>query len=224
MLRIAERHHRTFGSLGPAIIAVGTLISLWRYQLGGGDTRPFYYWPVSGLGDHNVAPWPVVFNVSIITGALCMALFLIGVGRSVGGRVTWAGVSIGVIAALGLVGVGFFPSAPETLDIHYTAAGIAFIAAALFATGFVLHLVLHHPPHFPKWLALPSTLSILCTTGLIFSIATFVTGHKVQVLELNLFGIQISAIILLEWSAFISLQLWIMLTAIAMRPMRPEKA
>lgn len=224
MLGIAERHHRKFGSLGPAIIAAGTLISLWRYTRGGGDSHPFYYWPVSGLGDHNVAPWPAVFNLSIIAGALCMALFLVGVGRSVGGRLTWAGVTLGIIAAFGLVGVGCFPSSPETLDIHYTSAGIAFIAAALFAAGFALHLVIHRPPHFPQWLALPSTLSMLCTAGLIFTVAVFVTGHKVQVLDVNLLGIQISAIILLEWCAFISLPLWIMLTALAMRPNSTETA
>ena len=65
-----KKHARTFGIIGPSIIAIGTLVSLWRYHLGGGDSHPFYYWPVSGLGDHNVAPWPMVFNGCIISGAL----------------------------------------------------------------------------------------------------------------------------------------------------------
>lgn len=212
------RHTRIYGMLGPSLIGLGTAISLWRYHLGGGDTHPFYYWPVSGFGDHNVAPWPMVFNGCVIAGALLMGLFQLGVGLSARHAALWPGVLLGVIAAIGFAGVGIFPSAPETLTIHFVFAGFAFGGALLSGIFFLLHLLLHSPLHFPRWLALPSGLSVLATAGLIALLALFVRGHHVQVLQLTVGGIQISGIILMEWLAFISLNTWIFLTAWAMQP------
>ncbi len=218
LLRWSERNTRLLGILGPGTIALGTLVSLGRYELGGGDTHPFYYWPVSGLGDHNVAPWPWLFNTCVISGALLMALFLLGVGQHLGRRSAWVAIGIGIVSTLGLAGVGWFPSAPETLDIHYVAAGIAFVAATLLGIFFSVHVLLHAPPHFPKWLAYPGLLSVVCTSGLIAAVSILMSGHNVHALMFNIGGIELSGIILMEWLAFISLHTWVMLTAVGLRP------
>lgn len=212
------KYTRTYGMLGPLVIALGTLISLWGYHLGGGDSHPFYYWPVSGLGDHNVAPWHGIFNLCVIAGALLMGLFQLGVGLRAQHVVVWPSVLLGMLAAVGLAGIGVFTSAPETLNIHFVFAGFAFGGALLSGILFLMHLLLHAPVHFPRWLVFPSALSILATAGLITLLALFVRGHHVQVLQLSVGGITISGIILMEWLAFISLNAWIFLTAWAMQP------
>lgn len=218
MVRRLQRDGWLLGILGPVIIGTGTAISLWRYEQGGGDVRPFYYWPVSGLGDHNVAPWPMVFNACVVSGALLMGLFLLGVGLRMRHPALWPAVSLGLMGAAGFMGVGIFPSAPETLTAHFIAAGFAFGGAMLSAAAFLAHLLLHAPPYFPRWLAYPSLISVAATAGLVAGIALLVNGAQVQVPAIRVAGVEVSGIILLEWCAFVTLNLWIFLTAWAIRP------
>ena len=97
------------GIVGVSLDLLGSLISAVTYRGRLGEPYSPLNHFVSELGELHVAPMAVAFNAGLLLGGLCLTVFLIGLGRRIGG---WTGALFAVGgAACGISGalVGVFP-------------------------------------------------------------------------------------------------------------------
>ncbi len=97
------------GMAGSAVIALAGLVAALAYRGRLGEAYSPLNHFVSELGELGVSPLAGVFNAGLLIGGLCMVIFLVGLGRRIGG---WPGLLFGVLGlACGVSGtlVGAFP-------------------------------------------------------------------------------------------------------------------
>jgi hypothetical membrane protein len=143
------------GLVGVGAILLGVLISAATYHgpLGEGYNPLNHF--VSELGVGRMAG---AFNAGLLLGGLCVTVFLIGLGRRIGG---WAGALFALVGAgCGISGalVGVFPL--NHMEEHITWAMRFFNLGLLGMAAFSV-LALTKRGGLSRWLALPGMLSAL---------------------------------------------------------------
>lgn len=139
------------GMAGAIVIGVGSLVTAVAY--GGADGEP--YSPlnhfVSELGELAQSELAGLFNLSLIAGGVCFAVFMSGLAASRPGLLRLLAGGVGVVAGLGGSFVGVFPM--DYPAQHILAASTFFnlgwIAVGLASVDFVVR----PDSRFPRGLA-----------------------------------------------------------------------
>ena len=104
------------GLLGSSVIAIGSVVTALAYTGSKGQPYSPLNHFVSELGELAVSRLAVVFNLSLIVGGVCFALFVIGLAAAGQGVLRVLYGVVGVIAGIGGAFVGVFPM--DYLDQH----------------------------------------------------------------------------------------------------------
>jgi len=140
------------------IITAAITISAIVYEGTAGERYSLVNHWVSELGEVGVSQLAWVFNLGLIIGGPLLALFMVGLGRIVGGG--WGGAIAvsGAVAGIGAALVGVFPMGDVRL--HGIAALTFFFAAPVAIGLFTLWLVRVRPDDVPRSLAWPGILTV----------------------------------------------------------------
>jgi hypothetical protein len=153
------------GILGVSLISMGSLISALAYRGRLGEPYSPLNHFVSELGEVRVAPLALGFNTGVFAGGLFLVVFLLGLGRRIGG---WLGVLFGLAGvACGISGamVGVYPM--DNLQPHITWAMRFFYLGLLMSAVFSL-LALLRRGGLSRWLALPGLFSALAFASFLY--------------------------------------------------------
>jgi hypothetical membrane protein len=209
------------GLAGVGLDSLGALISAAAYHGRLGEPYSPLNHFVSELGELNVSPMAVAFNAGLLLGGLCLTVFLIGLGRRIGG---WAGALFSVGGtACGISGalVGVYPM--NYLGPHITWAMRFFNLGLLMMAVFSV-MALAKIGGLSRWLAMPGGLSA-------FAFAAFLYLPKVEPgtsisPNLNPLSMMTSALsqprpavwslAVLEWASVLSVLAWALWVALAM--------
>jgi hypothetical membrane protein len=139
------------GVVGASVIGIGSVVTAAAYRGADGEAfNPLNHF-VSELGELAQSNLAGVFNLSLITGGVCYAVFMSGLAASRPGRLRLLAGGIGVVAGLAGSFVGVFPM--DYPDRHSVAA-MTFFNLGWIAVGLAsLDFVVHRDPRFPRWLS-----------------------------------------------------------------------
>ena len=94
---------------------------------------------ISELGEVGVSKAARFFNTGLILGGLVLLPYIIGLGMKFGSLLGWLGTAAGIIAVLGVAGVGVFPM--NNLKPHVLAAMTYFRAGLVMVLFFGLAIL-----------------------------------------------------------------------------------
>lgn len=158
------------GLFGSAAVAATSLLAALAYTGTAGEPySPLDHW-VSELGEIGVSSLATLFNVGLVIGGLCFAIFMIGLAMVRSGPLRYLFGAIGVAAGIAGAFVGVFPMngpGPHTL------AALAFFDLGWIAVGLASLDIARHPDRrFPVWLAALGAATVLACLAFIVSIAS----------------------------------------------------
>ena len=200
----------TVALVGVAVMALGSIVAAIGYR--GRFEQPYSplsHW-VSELGEVGVSDLSTVFNVSLMIGGVCFAIFIAAVAMARTGWLRYVYAVLGVIAGVAGCLVGVFPM--NDLDRH------ALVALTFFNLGWItvalasLDFVLRPDPRFPRWLAIIGALTVLAFVGFLYSIQVDpLIGEDMLAAPENRPDVWIVAT--LEWAIIVGILSWTALTA-----------
>ncbi len=191
------------GILGPIPILLGATLAALHYAGHGGAGYSFLRQAVSDLGDPSRSAWAWAFNAGMMASGLCMALFVLGTSLRLNSRPAYAIAAIGIVSTLAMAGIGVFTSQDATRTAHYVTAGVAFLSQMVLSASFGLHLPFSRKNALPRWLAIPSLLSALCSFVFLFLLVATRTGRIVESrlgFHLGVHGPLVKPVTVLEWA------------------------
>jgi hypothetical membrane protein len=162
------------GILGASVIAVGSVVTAAVYR--GADGEP--YNPlnhfVSELGELANSELAPVFNLSLIVGGVCFAVFMSGLAASRPGKLRLVAGAVGVVAGIGGSFVGVYPM--DQLSRHSLAA-MTFFNLGWIAVGMAsLDFVIHPDPRFPRPLAVLGAATVAAFIGFLREVGANTTA------------------------------------------------
>lgn len=199
------------GIVSAGAIGVGSVVAAVVYR--GADGEP--YSPlnhfVSELGELAHSELARVFNVSLIVGGVCFAVFMSGLAACRPGRLRLIAGGVGVVAGIGGSFVGVFPM--DYVRQHGLAAmtffNLGWIAVGLASADFVLH----RDPRFPRGLAIAGLASVAAFIGFLRELdASTDASGGVASPEVRP---DVWALPTLEWLTIIGIVGWVMLVGAA---------
>jgi hypothetical membrane protein len=199
------------GIVGAGVIGVGSVVTAVVYR--GADGEP--YSPlnhfVSELGELAHSELARVFNVSLIVGGVCFAVFMSGFAASRPGALRLLAGGIGVVAGVGGSFVGVFPM--DYVRQHGFAAmtffNLGWIAVGLASVDFVVH----RDPRFPRGLAIVGAATVAAFIGFLRELdANKDASGGVASPEVRP---AVWALPTLEWLTIIGIVGWVMLVGAA---------
>jgi hypothetical membrane protein len=116
------------GWFGVAIFATCSVVAAMAYSGATGEAYSPLNHYVSELGARTTGGLGPLFNAGIVIGALCLLVFLVEVGRRIGGRRGTLIGALGVIAGIGGTLVGIFPI--DDKGVHTLVASTYFVSLA----------------------------------------------------------------------------------------------
>src|SRR5437870_757876 len=106
---ILERLAPLAGMAGALAIGACSLLAVVGYRGSAGETYSPLNHYVSDLGEAGVSRLAPIFNIGLIAGGLCFAVFIVGFGAARGGLAGLAISAVGAIAGIAGALVGVFP-------------------------------------------------------------------------------------------------------------------
>jgi hypothetical membrane protein len=206
-----ERVAATAGILGASVIGLGSVVTAAVYR--GADGEP--YNPlnqfVSELGELAHSQLAGVFNLSVIVGGVCFAVFMSGFAASRPGRLRLLAGGIGIVAGLGGSFVGVFPM--DYLAQHSVAA-MTFFNLGWIAVGLAsLDFAVHRDPRFPPWLAVVGLATVAAFIGFLRELGASTTASgrlaSPEILP------DAWAVPTLEWLTIVGIVGWVLLVGIS---------
>ena len=135
---------------------------------------PLNHW-VSELGEVGVSELAAVFNVGLIVGGLCFAVFMAILGWTSGGALAWLYAPIGVLAGIAGMFVGVFPM--NNLDLHGIAA-LSFFNLGWICVGLASIDFYRRPEtRFPRWLAWIGVFTVAAFIGFLIVLLPLIGGE-----------------------------------------------
>lgn len=146
-----EQLSAAIGIVGAAVIGAVSLAAAIFYTGSRGEAySPLNHW-ISELGEVGVSRLAIVFNVGLMVGGACFAVFMVGLAVAHGGSARFAYGAAGIGTGIGGALVGVFPM--NNLSLHDLAAltffGLGWVAIGLASLDFVRQ----PDARFPRWLA-----------------------------------------------------------------------
>jgi hypothetical membrane protein len=191
------------GIVGALAITAGSVISALAYKGTEGEAfSPLNHW-VSELGQLGVSSLAGVFNVGLMVGGTCLALFMVGLAASRPGRLRYLYGPIGAISGIAGIFVGV---APMNYVGPHAIAAQTFFNLGWIAVGLASIDFLRRPdPRFPRWLSSLGGLTVLAFISflIVFYQPDTTTGHPpfrlVMTLEWLVLALIIGWVFLTSW-------------------------
>jgi hypothetical membrane protein len=203
---------RFIGTLGPSILLVAILVSAFIYQ---GHLQekysPLNHY-ISELGEVGISKGAILFNISIVLSGLLLLPTIVKLGTLFQTIFGWLGTIAGVLAALGVIGVGLFPV--NKLNPHNHAALLFFRSGLCMIILFGLAILVQQPDHIfiPKWLDAIGILAVVFYIWflILLSLRTRkqVTGNSLSS-ETSTPRPSFDLIPTLEWAIFFTTIVWL---------------
>ena len=195
------------GIVSAGAIGVGSVVTAVVYR--GADGEP--YNPlnhfVSELGELAHSELARVFNVSLIVGGVCFAVFMSGFAASRPGSLRLLAGGIGVVAGIGGSFVGVFPMGYVP---HHGLAAMTFFNLGWIAVGLAsVDFVVHRDPRFPRGLAIVGLACVAAFIGFLRELdaSTDASGGVAN----PAIRPDVWALPTLEWLTIIGIVGWVML-------------
>jgi hypothetical membrane protein len=202
-----DRLAASAGIVGASVIALGSLVTAAAYR--GADGRPYspLHQFVSELGKLTQSQLAGVFNLSLIVGGICFALFMSGLAASRPGRLRLVASAVGVVAGVGGSFVGIFPM--DHLAQHSLAA-MTFFNLGWIAVGLAsLDFVVRRDPRFPPWLAVVGLATVVAFLAFLRELGASTTASGQ--LATPAIRPEVWALTTLEWLTIIGIVGWVLL-------------
>lgn len=208
------------GLLGTSIMAVASLVTGFSYVGTQGQRySPLNHW-VSELGQVGVSELAGVFNLSLIIGGLCFALFMAGLAWSRDSRLAWLYGGLGIIAGVAGMFVGVFPM--NQLDLHGIAALSFFMLGWISVAIASVDIYRTPEPRLPRWLAYIGAFTVAAFIGFLAVLLPLLGGEGLGAPTVRpSFWI----VPVLEWAVIGGLLAWVLLASITwLRALRGDQA
>lgn len=204
------------GWVGSVTILVGSIITALLYTGSKGEAySPLNHW-VSELGQVSVSRAAIVFNISLIIGGVCFAIFMVGVASQLQGWFSRSFSVIGVLAGVAGIFVGVFSM--DNLPPHAFAACSLFLAVLLLVGSFSFYVACSRPTLFPGWLVIPGLVTIVGIVGCMMSVGSF----SIEALAAPKNRLPVWNVAIFEWIAICGLLAWVFLVALRLRLVEPK--
>jgi hypothetical membrane protein len=156
---MAQRIGPIVGIAGVTFLAMCSLIAALVYTGTAGEGfSPLNHW-ISELGEEGVSQLATLFNIGIIAGGVCLAIFMTALGIHRRSRLAWLYVPIGIISGIGAAFVGVFPM--SSTGPHIPAA-LTFFVLGWISVGLASIDLWRRPdPRFPRWLPWLGALTVI---------------------------------------------------------------
>ena len=200
-----DRHAAFAGIVGGGVVAIGAMATAVAYR--GADAErfsPLNHF-VSELGELAESELAGLFNLSLIIGGVCFAVFMSGLAASRPGLLGLLAGVVGVIAGIGGAFAGVFP-----MD-HGVAHGLA--ASMFFNLGWIavalasLDLVLRRDPRLSRAHAILGLVTVVAFIAFIREVANTSAGGQFVVPEARP---DIWAVAALEWLTIVGIISWVL--------------
>lgn len=190
------------GLVGSVTFAFGSVVAALAYS--GSEAEPYSplnHW-VSELGQLGVSSLAMVFNIGLMVGGACLAIFMIGLASSRTGRLRYVYGLVGAISGIAGIFVGIAPMnyvGPHTIAAQ-TFFNLGWIAIALASIDFVRH----PEARFPRWLSAVGGLAVVAFVSflIVFYQPDATTGHP-----------PFRLVTTLEWLVLGAIMVWVFLAS-----------
>jgi hypothetical membrane protein len=151
------------GLVGGTVITAGSVVTAVVYRGADGERYSPLNHFVSELGELAHSELAAVFNLSLIGGGVCFAVFMSGLAASRPGILRVLAGGIGAVAGLGGSFVGVFPM---DYAVQHGLAASTFFNLGWIAVGLAsIDFVIHRDPRFPRPLALVGLATVAAFIG-----------------------------------------------------------
>jgi hypothetical membrane protein len=202
-----DRLAASAGIVGASVIALGSVVTAAVYRAAYGQPYSPLQQFVSELGELRQSQLAGVFNLSLIVGGVCFALFMSGLAASRPGRLRLLAGAVGIVAGAGGSFVGVFPM--DHLAQHSLAAmtffNLGWIAVGLASLDFVVHC----DPRFPRWLAVVGLATVVAFLAFLRELGANTTASGR--LATPTIRPEVWALPTLEWLSIIGIVGWVLL-------------
>ncbi len=199
--------------LGGTGIVLGTIVvSVILYRGKQGERYSLFNRFISELGDVGVSRGAWIFNLGLILGGMCLLPCVVWLGIFLNSLTGWLGMAAGIIAALGVTAVGFFPM--NNLESH-TKAAMTFFRGGLvmiFFFGLALLLQPSGEAGFPKWINWLSLVAVFFYTWFLIQLTLRVRKKQAAgglEAEEQSDHARFRLLPTLEWGVFLSTIAWL---------------
>lgn len=205
-----DRRAAFAGIVGGGVVAVGSIATAAAYR--GADAERFspLNHVVSELGELAQSELAGVFNLTLIIGGICFAVFMSGLAASRPGLLRLLAGAVGVLAGIGGAFAGIFPM--DHGAAHGLAASIFFnlgwIAVALASLDFVLH----RDPRFSRGHAILGFVTVAAFIAFLREVANTSALGRLVVPELRP---DIWAVAALEWLTIVGIVGWVLSVSVS---------
>ena len=205
-----DRQAALAGIVGGGVVAVGSIATAVAYR--GADAEPFsplnHF--VSELGELAQSELAGLFNLSLIIGGVCFAVFMSGLSASRPELLRLLAGVVGVLAGIGGAFTGVFPM--DHGAAHGLAASIFFnlgwIAVALASLDFVLH----RDPRLSRGHAILGFVTVVAFIAFIREVANTSALGRLVVPEARP---DIWAVAALEWLTIVGIVGWVLSVSVS---------
>jgi hypothetical membrane protein len=136
------RRFHLFGIAGSVVVTVSAVAAMLMYTGAQGEHYSVLNHFISELGATGISRLAFVFNAGLVAGGALYVPFALGLGAMLGGWWAAAGTAAGLVAAVSVACVGFFPM--DNLQPHIAAA-MAFFRSGL-ATMLLFGIAIQRQP------------------------------------------------------------------------------
>ncbi len=130
---------RIFGFAGTGLVILAVFYPAVVYRGKSNERFSLVNHFISELGEVGVSHAAWFFNAGLPLGGLVLLPYIIGLGISFGSFLGWLGTAAGIIAVLGVAGVGIFPI--NNFNLHAIAAMTYFRAGLVMVFFFGLAIL-----------------------------------------------------------------------------------
>ncbi len=165
---------------------------------------------ISELGEPGVSALATLFNVGLIVGGGCLAVFMIGLAAHIPGVYRYGVAFFGAVAGVAGALVGVFPM--DHRDLHGLVA-LTFFQTAWIAVGiFTLDVLVRGAWRFPRWLAIPGTATVLAFVAFLLDVR-IETSAGGAALDTPAVRPDPWAMPSLEWATLVAIVVWVGIVA-----------
>jgi hypothetical membrane protein len=199
------------GIVGGSVIAVGSIATASVYRGADGERYSPLNHFVSELGELAHSEMARTFNLSLIAGGVCFAVFMSGLATSRPGVLRVAAGGVGIVAGVAGSFVGIFPM--DHLDRH-TRAAMTFFNLGWIAVGLAsLDFVVRPDRRFPRPLAVVGLATVAAFIGFLREVRMSTTPEGALDGPVNRPAVW--AMPTLEWLTIIGIVGWVTLVGAA---------
>ena len=194
------------GLSGSALILIGSLVTVMFYTGTHGERYSILNHYISELGQMGVSQLAPLFNICLIVGCLLMTVFMVTLGRYIGGKFGYIFSAVGLVAGVSGALVGVFPM--NNMHIHVPVALTFFRTAMISSVMFSGYVLFTRNNKFHRAVSIPGVLTAIASFAFVFiSKSIHQAAKPLEVPATTRPEVWLDP--LLEWSVFITIILWV---------------